>query len=270
MTKISFGKYYSTGSVLHRLDPRTKLVLLIASIVFVFLSNNYILLAAVTLFTVCLMLLSKIRLGMYLTNLKPVLPIVMLTSILSALYVKTGRVLFSLWKITVYSDAVDRIVFMVVRIALLVMLSAVLSYTTSPTSLTAALESLLSPLKYIGLKNAVHTLAMTMTIALRFIPTLIDETEKIMNAQKARGADFENGGLIKRIKALLPVLVPLLISSVRRAEELANAMECRCYSGAEGRTRYSKLKLGARDAVAVLASSAVFAATVIINIYFQR
>lgn len=267
MNKISFGKFIPTDSFLHKTDPRTKLTMLIASIVFVFLCKNYISLLLMTVFTAALAAISKVRVRMYLSNMKPILPIVIITSVLSAVYVRTGTVLLSFWKISVYSDAVDRIVFMVIRITLLVMLSAVLSYTTSPTSLTAALESLLSPLRFIGLKNAVHTMAMTMTIALRFIPTLIEETEKIMNAQKARGADFESGGLIKRIKALLPILVPLLISSVRRAEELADAMECRCYNGAEGRTRYSKLRLGLRDAVSFAVCAAVFSGVILINVF---
>lgn len=262
---ISFGKYMPTDSFLHKMDPRFKLVLLIASIVFVFVSSNYFSLALVTVFCFVLIAVSKVRVRLYLANLKPILPIILITSVLSAIYVKTGTVLLSFWKITIYSDSIERIVFMIMRISLLVIFSSILSYTTSPTMLTSAIESLLSPLKYIGLKNAVHTMAMTMTIALRFIPTLIEETEKIMNAQKARGADFESGGLIKRVRALIPILVPLLISSVRRAEELANAMECRCYNGAEGRTRYKLLHFGARDITALVVSAVFLTGIILLN-----
>lgn len=267
MSSITFGKYVPGHSILHRLDPRYKIILLIASIVFLFLTANYISLAWMLLFTVTAMILSRIPLKMYLSNLKPILPILILTSILSALYVKTGRILVEFWAIKIYSDCIERIVFMLMRILLLIILSAMLSYTTSPTSLTSAIESLLSPLRWIGLGGAVHIMAMTMTIALRFIPTLIEETAKIMNAQKARGADFESGGLIKRVKALLPVLVPLLISSVRRAEELANAMECRCYNGAVGRTRYKRLHFAGRDLAALLITAAIFACVILWNRY---
>ena len=266
LENISFGKYIPLDSIIHRMDPRFKLMLLLAIIVFIFVAANYFALGLMLIFSVALMLASKIKFKMFLSNVKPILPIILITSILSAIYVKTG-VAFTVWKITIYSGAIDRIVFMVIRISLLIIISSLLSYTTSPTSLTSALESLLSPLKYIGLKNAVHTMAMTMTIALRFIPTLIEETIKIMNAQKARGADFESGGILKKVKALLPVLVPLLISSVRRAEELANAMECRCYSGADGRTRYKKLTFGKIDILACFCCVLIFTSVILMNYY---
>ena len=267
MNKISFGKYIPTNSFIHKMDPRFKLVLLIALIVSIFISQNYFSFLLVLAAAVFCMLVSKVRIKLYLSNLKPILPIVILTSLLSAIYIKTGDVI-TIWKINIYSDAIEQIVFIMARILLLVIFSALLSYSTSPTMLTGALESLLSPLRFIGLKNAVHTLAMTMTIALRFIPTLIDETEKIMNAQKARGADFENGSLLKRVKALIPILVPLLISSVRRAEELSNAMECRCYNGADGRTRYKVLKCSYRDLIATFIVAIIIAAIFLLNFYF--
>ena len=266
LENISFGKYIPRDSAIHKMDPRFKLILLLAIIIFIFLTSNFFSLGLILLFSIALMLLSKISIKMFLLNVKPILPIIVITSILSAIYVKTG-VAYSIWKITIYSDAIEKIIFMIVRISLLIIISSLLSYTTSPTSLTAALESLLSPLKFIGLKSAVHTMAMTMTIALRFIPTLIEETIKIMNAQKARGADFESGGILKKVKALLPVLVPLLISSVRRAEELANAMECRCYSGAEGRTRYKKLQCGANDIIATIICILVFTCVILLNLF---
>lgn len=265
---ISFGNYLPTNSVLHRLDPRYKIVLLIATIVFLFLTKTYLSLGLMALYVIVLMLFSKIPVRMYLANLKPILPILILTSVLSALYVKTGRIICEFWVITVYSDAIERIVFMLGRILLLIIVSAMLSYTTTPTSLTAALESLLSPLSRIGLRSGVHIMVMTMTIALRFIPTLIDETGKIINAQKARGADFESGNLFRRVKALVPILVPLLISSVRRAEELANAMECRCYHGAEGRTRYKRLHSSRRDFVATFLTALILCGILFLNYRF--
>lgn len=266
LENISFGKYIPLNSVIHNMDPRFKLVLLLSIIVFIFLANNFLSLGLMLIFSLLLMILSKISIKMFLQNVKPILPIIILTSVLSAIYVKTG-IEYNIWIITIYSDAIEKIIFMIVRISLLIIISSLLSYTTSPTSLTSALESLLSPLKLIGLKNAVHTMAMTMTIALRFIPTLIEETIKIMNAQKARGADFESGGIIKKVKALLPILIPLLISSVRRAEELANAMECRCYSGADGRTRYKKLQFGKIDISASIFCVIIFSGVILLNLY---
>ncbi len=178
-------------------------------------------------------------------------------------YGSEGKVLFSFWRFTVNTGGVYRAVFMAMRILLLITVSSVLTYTTTPNDLTDAIETLLSPLKYIGLKNAVHTLAMMMTIALRFIPTLVEETDKIMNAQKARGADLENGKLTQRIKALIPILIPLLISAVRRAYELAEAMECRCYNGGEGRQRMKKLQFTSLDIIAS-AVSVIFCGLIIV------
>ncbi len=268
MSNISFGKFIPTNSFIHKMDPRFKLILLIVSIVSVFICENYFSLILISVFALFLILVSRVKLRLYLSNLKPILPIIILTSVLSAFYITTGEILISFWKINIYSDAVEQMIFIFARITLLVIFSALLSYSTSPTLLTGALESLLSPLRFIGLKNAVHTLAMTMTIALRFIPTLIDETGKIMNAQKARGADFENGNILKRVKALIPILVPLLISSVRRAEELSNAMECRCYNGADGRTRYKILRFGYRDVVALSVNLTVLCGIILLNLYF--
>jgi energy-coupling factor transport system permease protein len=187
---------------------------------------------------------------MYLKNLKPILPIIIITAVLNALYVTEGAVLFSWWIFTVSSGGLIRAAFMSCRIVLLIVISSVLTYTTTPTELTDGIESLFSPLKFIGLGEAVHTIAMMITIALRFIPTLTDEADKIMSAQKARGADLDNGGLFKRLKALMPILIPLLISSIRRAYELAEAMDCRCYSGGKGRTRMKKLKATYLDLLA--------------------
>jgi len=263
---ITFGQYYENDSFVHKLDPRTKMLLLIAVIVFIFVSQNAVALSLVALLILFSVLLSKVPLKMYLKNLKAVLPIIIFTMIINLFYNATGDVLVSFWKLSITTGSLYRAFYMAARILLLIIASAELTYTTTPNDLTDAIEKLLSPLKFIGLKNAVHTLAMMMTIALRFIPTLIEETQKIMNAQKARGADLENGKLIERIKALIPILIPLLISSVRRAYELAEAMECRCYNGGEGRQRMKQLKYHSNDFVAFAVVIVVCATVVAVNI----
>ncbi len=270
MTDITFGQFIDTGSLVHKLDPRSKLLILIAYIVFIFIAGNFWSMGILALLLAVTMLVSKIPLKMYMKNIKAILPVIILTSLLNMFYTDGGKILLDWWIFTLTTAGIYRAVFMAVRIILLILSSAVLSYSTSPTSLTGAIESLLSPLKLIGLGNAVHTMAMTMTIALRFIPTLIDETQKIMNAQKARGADLESGNLIKKIKALLPILIPLLISSVRRAYELAEAMECRCYNGGSGRTKYRIMKYSLCDLAVALAAIAVFVLSVFANIYHSE
>lgn len=249
---ITFGQYYETQSPIHRCDPRVKIVLMIVFIVFIFVSQNIfaLLFSAVTVISVLLM--SKVPMKMFLKNLKAIWMVLLFTAVINLFYGEGGKVLVSFWKLEITTDGVYRAFFMALRIILLIFISSVLTYTTTPNNLTDAIEHLLSPLKYIGLKNAVHTLAMMMTIALRFIPTLIEEAEKIMNAQKARGADLESGNLVERVKALIPILIPLLISSVRRAYELAEAMECRCYNGGEGKTRMKQLKLTVTDLFSVI------------------
>lgn len=262
---ITFGQYYESDSFVHKLDPRTKMLLLIAVIVFIFVSQNAVALSLVALLILFSVLLSKVPLKMYLKNLKAVLPIIIFTMIINLFYNASGDVLVSFWKLSITTGSLYRAFYMAARILLLIIASAELTYTTTPNDLTDAIEKLLSPLKFIGLKNAVHTLAMMMTIALRFIPTLIEETQKIMNAQKARGADLENGKLIDRIKALIPILIPLLISSVRRAYELAEAMECRCYNGGEGRQRMKQLKYHSNDFIAFAVVVVVCAMVVAVN-----
>ncbi|MBQ8740975.1 MAG: energy-coupling factor transporter transmembrane protein EcfT [Clostridia bacterium] len=263
---ITFGQYFESNSFIHKLDPRTKMLLLIAVIVFIFVSQNAVALSLVALLIFVSMILSKVPLKMYLKNLKAILPIIIFTMIINLFYNASGDVILSFWKLTITTGSIYRALYMAARILLLIIASAELTYTTTPNDLTDAIEKLLSPLKFIGLKNAVHTLAMMMTIALRFIPTLIEETQKIMNAQKARGADLENGKLIERIKALIPILIPLLISSVRRAYELAEAMECRCYNGGEGRQRMKQLKYKSNDFTAFATVTIVCSAVVAINI----
>ncbi len=267
LNDITFGQYFETDSFIHRLDPRNKIILLILQIVFIFLANSIYSLLIVTAFVIISILFSKVPFKMYLKNLKAILPIIIFTAIINLFYGTGGKTLIKFWIITVTSGGVYRSVYLALRIFLLITASSVLTYTTTPNDLTDAIEKLLSPLNYIGLKNAVHTLAMMMTIALRFIPTLVEETQKIMNAQKARGVDFEGGKLKDKINALVPLLIPLLISSVRRAYELAEAMECRCYNGCDGRTRMKVLKMSFRDLYAFLISTLFCAGVIIGNIF---
>jgi len=264
---ITFGQYYESKSVVHKCDPRVKILLMIAYIVFVFVAGNKfsLLLSAVTVFGV--LLISRVPIKMFLKNLKAIWLVLLFTAIINLFYSKSGDVLVEFWKITITTGGLYRAGFMALRIVLLIFISSVLTYTTTPNDLTDAIESLLSPLKFIGLKKGVHTLAMMMTIALRFIPTLIEEAEKIMNAQKARGADLESGNLVQKVKALIPILIPLLISSVRRAYELAEAMECRCYNGGEGKTRMKQMKMSLIDLFAITFSAAFGAGVILLNIF---
>ncbi len=266
---ITFGQYYETKSKIHRLDPRTKIVLLLLLLVFIFICKNFLSLFLIVAFILATALITKIPLKIYLNNIKIILPVVIFTAIINLFYSGgEGEVLFSFWKLSVTTDGVSRAVFMALRIIILIFTSSILTYTTTPNDLTDGIERLLSPLKFIGLGGAVHTVAMMMTIALRFIPTLVEETDKIMSAQKARGADLENGKLIERIKALIPILIPLLISSVRRAYELAEAMECRCYNGAGGRTRMKQLKFSFGDLLGCVVCIAICSGVLILNKLF--
>lgn len=265
---ITFGQYYESRSVIHKTDPRIKIILLILLIVFIFLAKNGFALGFAVVSVFSIMLITKIPLKLYFKNMKAILPVLIFTAVLNLFYGESGKVLLSFWKLQITTDGVSRAVFMATRIILLIFISSALTYTTTPNDLTDAIERLLSPLKFIGLKNAVHTLAMMMTIALRFIPTLIEEAEKIMNAQKARGADLENGKLTERVKALIPILIPLLISSVRRAYELAEAMECRCYNGGEGRTRMKQMHLKGRDFAVFGVALVICSGIIALNILF--
>lgn len=264
---FTLGQYFNTTSFIHKLDPRFKIVEIITFIVFVFLAPDFYGLGILAMTTLAVLLISKVPISMYLRNLKPLIAIIILTTLLNIFYVSGGKVLFSWWIFTVTTEGIYRAIFMASRIVLMILISSVLTYTTTPTELTDAIESLLSPLKFIGLGEAVHTLAMMMTIALRFIPTLTDETNKIMSAQKARGADVENGGIVKRIKALMPILIPLLFSSVRRAYELAEAMDCRCYSGGKGRTRMKKLSPSVLDFVALFFLLCICTGIILLRIF---
>lgn len=266
---ITFGQYIDSDSAIHRLDPRIKIILLVLLLVVLFLCKGFITLGIMLAFTLGIMLVSKVSFKLYLKNLKVILPIIILTSLLNLFYTKTGVEYHLFLNLSIYSDGIFKAVFMSLRLLMLIILSSVLTYTTTPNDITDAMERLLMPLKYIGLGGAVHTFSMMMTIALRFIPTLIEETDKIMNAQKARGADLESGGIIKRLKSLLPILIPLLISSVRRAYELAEAMESRCYNGGKGRTRMKQMKLSATDVIIFISALIINAAIIFVSFYFK-
>ena len=244
---ITFGQYYNADSGLHKADPRSKFVSLILLIIFLLLCNNIYSLLFAVISVIVILLISKVPFNMYLKNLKSILPIIIFTAIINMFYNTEGKVLLSYWKITVTTGGIYKSIYMALRIIMLIFISSVLTYTTTPNDLTDGIEKLLSPLRILGLQNAVHVLVMMMTIALRFIPTLVDETEKIINAQKARGADIENGKLMERIKALIPILIPLFITSVRHSYELAEAMESRCYNGGIGRKRMKQLKYTKND-----------------------
>lgn len=245
---ITLGQYFPGNSVVHRLDPRTKLIVLVAYIAALFLASGFFSLAIVAAFLAAMVLISRIPFKSIVRGMKPLVFILAFTGILNLFFSDGGEVLVRLGVLTITDEGLFRAVFMVARILLLISGTFLLTYTTSPISLTDGLESLMNPLKKIHVP--VHELSMMMCIALRFIPTLIEETDKIMSAQKARGADFESGSILDRARALIPILVPLFISAFRRADELATAMECRCYQGGEGRTkmkvlRYQRLDFGA-------------------------
>ena len=243
---ITIGQHFPGNSLVHRFDPRLKLVLTIAYIVLLFAASNPLGLALSILFLAVMYKVAKIPGKMILKSLKPILPIVIFTAVLNLFFVSgEGEPLVHIWFLTIYAEGVRYAVLMAVRVMALIAGTSLLTYTTSPIVLTDAIEQLLKPLG--KLHFPVHELAMMMSIALRFIPTLIEETDKIMNAQKARGAQLDTGKMTDRVKALVPVLIPLFISAFRRADELAMAMECRCYHGGEGRTRLKVLKFGALD-----------------------
>ena len=237
---ITLGQFFPGKSVIHKMDPRTKLLFLVLYIVALFVASNWISYGVVFAFLVLTVALSRIPLKSILTSLKPMVLILIFTGVLNLFFTAGETVWFQKWFVTITKEGVYRAIFMVLRILMLITGTFLLTYTTSPIALTDGLESLLNPLK--KLRLPVHELAMMMCIALRFIPTLIEETDKIMCAQKARGADFESGNLMQRVKALVPILVPLFISSFRRADELATAMECRCYHGGDGRTKMKLLR----------------------------
>ena len=257
---ITLGQYFPGDTVAHRLDPRTKLLLVIIYIVGLFNAVGWASYAFVILVTALSMAISKIKPRSALKGLKPLVIIIILTAVLNIFYTD-GTPIVEGWIIT--WEGIERAVMMSLRIILLIVGTFMLTYTTSPIALTDGLEIMLNPLKKI--KIPVHEMSMMMSMALRFIPTLIEETDKIMSAQKARGADFETGNLIQRAKALLPLLVPLFVSAFRRADELAVAMECRCYHGDQGRTRMKQLEWRMRDTLALRWGALVLAGMIVLS-----
>ncbi len=248
MKNIAFGQYYPVDSPLHKMDARMKVILSVLYIVCTFLCKNVLAFGALLLSALFLTLLSRIPFRMIIRALRPLIFIMLFTAVLNLFFARGETVLWSFWRLKITLEGIYSAVFMLVRIITLVLATSLfLTYTTTPIALTDALERLFSPLRVLHVP--VHEFAMMTSIALRFIPTLSEETYKIMNAQKARGVDFSNGGLIRRAKALVPILIPLLVSAFRRAEELALAMECRCYRGGQGRTRMTIPHLHARDFV---------------------
>lgn len=266
---ITIGQFFPGNSLIHKLDPRAKIISLLVLIVSLFLCRNFFSLGLLFLLSVTAVLVSRISLKVVLSGLKMIVVLVVFTGVLQILYNDDGEIWwkpFEKYEFAVTSGGVYSAVFIIIRIVSLILLSSLLTYTTSPTMLTDAIERLLSPLKLI--KINVNSLAMMMTIALRFIPTLIEEINIIMSAQKARGADLETGSIIQRAKALVPIFVPLIVNSFRRAYELAFAMECRCYTGDNKRTRMKVMKLSFRDFL-VFAIIIILVAAVIFTSYFE-
>lgn len=260
---ITLGQYFPGNSVVHRLDPRTKLLMLVVFIVALFVADNWVSYLLVLGFLVMVIAISSIPLKSIVRGMKPLVFIMLFTGILNIFFTTGETLLVHFWVVNIYLEGIVRAVFMVMRILMLITGTFLMTYTTSPIALTDGLESLLSPLKKI--KLPVHELSMMMCIALRFIPTLIEETDKIMSAQKARGADFESGKLMQRVKALIPILVPLFISAFRRADELATAMECRCYQGGTGRTKMKLLRFKRNDFVTFGIGVILVAAVIVLN-----
>ena len=260
---ITIGQFFPGKSVVHRLDPRMKIILTGIFIVLLFMARSILALSVGILFMLGAFLISQIPLRLMAKSIKPIIPIIIFTAVLNLFFITTGDMLLHFWIIKITTGGVKTSIFMVVRIVCLIIGTSLLTYTTSPIALTDAIERLLSPLKKI--KVPVHELSMMMTIALRFIPTLIEETDKIMSAQKARGADMETGSLIHRAKALVPILIPLFVSAFQRANDLAMAMEARCYHGGEGRTRLKQLHIAARDFAALIVTVLFLAGVILIN-----
>ena len=265
---ITIGQYFPGTSVIHKMDPRMKLILTLVFIVFIFVCKNFYSLLLMVAALICIVFVSKISMRTILKGIKPVLIIIVITALLNLFYIKEGTMLVDWHFIHITTKGVYTAIFMVVRIMCLIVSSSLLTYTTSPTLITDGIEQLLSPLKF--MQGSIHTVAMMMTIALRFIPTLIDEFDKITSAQKARGADLETGNLVERTKALIPVFIPLFITSFRRAYDLAFAMECRCYHGHKGRTRMKQMKYARRDYLSIAVMLVIIAGIILLNHFFGK
>lgn len=262
LDKMIIGRYVPENSVVHRLDPRSKILFVVFFIFIVFLANNTMSYSLLTIFTLLVVFMSKIPFKFFLNGLRPILWLILFTFLLHLFFTKEGELLFKIGFLTIYKGGLVQGIYISMRFALLVFMTSLLTLTTTPISLTDGLESLLHPLK--KLKFPVHELALMMSISLRFIPTLMDETNKIMKAQMARGVDFSSGPIKDRLKAIVPLLIPLFISSFKRAEDLATAMEARGYRGGEGRTKYRLLKWRAADTLALI--SIVFLSGILVVI----
>lgn len=264
MKEVSFGQFYPVDSFIHRMDPRLKLVFLIGFIVAIFVANSFYGLAACAGVLILIIAFSRVPVLKILRAVKGILFLVIFTAAINILF-HTGDHVYWQWKIfCVTREGIIFSAYLILRLVLLVVCSSMLTYTTTPVSLTDGIESLLTPLKWI--RFPVHALALIMSIALRFIPILMDETERIKNAQKARGADFESGGPVKRFRAFIPILVPLLLSAFRRAEELGDAMDARCYGGKK-RTKYKKLRFTWRDLVGFLTLALLITGVALLRVY---
>ena len=262
LKNITLGQYFPGDTIIHRLDPRTKLICVLFYIISLFIAVSYISYAVMLVVLIGCVGISKIKPIAILRGLKPIVLIIVLTALINIFYITEGEMLLSFWVINITTGGIERAGFMVVRIMMLISGTFLLTYTTTPMALTDGMELLFGPLKKI--RFPVHEMSMMMSIALAFIPILIEEADKIMNAQKARGADFETGKIRDRARALLPLLIPLFVSVFRRAEELAIAMESRCYRGGEGRTHLKKLKMGFKDAAAFIFTAILFAGIILL------
>lgn len=262
---ITLGQYFPGDSVIHRLDPRTKIIWTFFYIILLFFMKTAVGFAAFIVLTAVIIALTKIKVKYILRGIKPVLFLLIFTSLIN-IFMTGETPLFKIWFLTATKEGVIFAALMALRLVLLVAGTSLLTFTTSPISLTDGIERLMSPFSKIGV--LAHAIAMMMTIAIRFIPTILEETDKIMKAQKARGADFESGSIVSRARAMTPILIPLFISAFRRADELAIAMECRCYRGGEGRTRLHELKMQKRDIAALLSMPFVAAVIILIQKMF--
>ncbi len=267
ISDITLGQYFPGKSLLHKMDPRVKIILSIAFIVAIFLCKYILTFALLSVFALFLLSVSGISFRTILNGLKPIVFVLLITAVINILMTDGAETpLLKFWIFEIYEEGFWRALLMGIRVILLVLVGSLfLTYTTSPIALTDAIESLLTPLKWLHVP--VHEFAMMMSIALRFIPTLLEETERIMNAQKSRGADLSSRNLIKRVKALVPIIVPLFVSAFQRAMDLATAMECRCYRGGKGRTKYREYHVGVGDIIMVVLHGALIAAIVLGNIY---
>lgn len=266
ITDITIGQFFPAESIIHRLDPRTKILLVLVYVVVVFFVKSFVGYMVLALFVISCCAMARVPVRFILRGLKPIMFFIVITALFNLFLTSGGVIIFHWWIFTITDEGLRFAVFMVLRLLFLIMGTSLLTLTTSPILLTDGMERLLSPFGKIGVPA--HEISMMMTIALRFIPTLLEETDKIIKAQSARGADFDSGNLIRRAKAMVPILIPLFISSFRRADELATAMECRCYRGGKNRTRLNKLEYGKRDALAWLIFAVFTAAVFATNFLF--